>query len=65
MCGTVLFTASHHQCVVVQVPGLGDQRLCLRVHDGVLKDVDRPGHMGGEDALRPARQPVGFGQQSP
>lgn len=47
---------------MVQVPGLGGKRVCVQVDDGVLQDVDRPGHVSEEDALRPARQPVGLGQ---
>lgn len=56
---------SHHQGVVVQVPGLGDEGVGFRVHNGVLQDVDGPRHVGGKDVLRPPWQPVGFGQQSP
>lgn len=54
-----------HQCVVVEVPGLYGQCVRVRVHNGVLQDVDGPGHVRREDALRPARQQVGLCQQSP
>lgn len=50
---------------MVQVPGLGDERVGLRVHDRIFQDVDRPSHVHGEDSLRPARQAVGLRQQSP
>lgn len=56
---------SHHQGVVVQVPGLGDEGVGFRIHDGVLQDVDGPRHVGGKEGLRPPWQWVGFGQQSP
>lgn len=39
--------------------------MCVRVDDGVLQDVDGPGHVSREDALCPARQPVGLCQQTP
>lgn len=50
---------------MVEVPGLGGERVCVRVHDGVLHDVDGSGHVVREDTLCPARQVVGFRQQSP
>lgn len=53
---------SHHQCVVVEVPGLGSECVCVRVHNGVFQYVDGPGHMVGKDTLRPAWQVVGFCQ---
>lgn len=50
---------------MVEVPGVGGQAPVDRVHDGVLDDVDAPRHAGGEEALCPARQPVGLHQEAP
>lgn len=49
---------------MVEVPGVGGQAPCDRVHDGVLDDVDTTGHVGGEEPLRPARQPMSLGEET-
>lgn len=55
---------SHHQGVVIKVPGLGSECVCVRVHDGVLQDINCAGHVVGKDALRPSWEVVGFCEQS-
>lgn len=45
---------------MVEVPGVGGQALVHWVHDGVLDDVHRARHAGGEEPLRPARQSIGL-----
>lgn len=49
---------------MVEVPGVGGQAPVDGVHDGVLDDVHRAGHAGGEQALCPARKPIGLHQEA-
>ncbi len=49
---------------MVEVPGVGGQAPVDRVHDGVLDDVHRARHSGGEEPLCPARQPIGLHQEA-
>lgn len=50
---------------MADVPGEGGEGPALGVHDGVLDDVGRARHVGGEVLLSPAGRPVGLGQQPP
>lgn len=54
----------HHESCVVEVPGVRGHAPVHGVHDGVLNDVHRARHAGGEEPLRPARHPVGLHQQA-
>lgn len=48
---------------MVEVPSVGCQTAADRVHDGVLHNVHGARHASGEEALGPARQPVGLGEE--
>lgn len=49
---------------MVKIPGIGSQAPVDRVHDGVLNDVHRARHPGGEEPLCPARQSIGLHQEA-
>lgn len=56
---------TYHETCVVDVPGECGHGSVLEVHDRVLQDVDRVGDVGWEEALCPARHPVGLGEEPP
>lgn len=57
--------STYHETSVVDVPGECGHGSVLGVHDRVLQDVDGVGDIGWEEALCPARHPVGLGQEPP
>lgn len=58
-------SSTYHETSVVDVPGECGHGSVLGVHDRVLQDVDGVGDIGWEEALCPARHPVGLGQEPP
>lgn len=58
-------SSAYHETSVVDVPGERGHGPVLGVHDRVLQDVDGVGDIGWEEALCPARHPVGLGQEPP